>query len=150
MLTKKLKKIGKECRKADHPVLMTLANYVDHVVNYLAQAEDDDGRAREYGDALTRLDLSAVVNARESLAVTEPTTGQDADTIPVESSAVVAKKTAKKAKKKAAKKEKKVEEAEATVTPLIPQEADNPAESPVENLNGEGVKKAKKSKNKAK
>ena len=97
MLTKKLKKIGKECRRADDPVLLTLATYVDHVVNYLDLAEDNDAKVKEYGDALAGLDLSAVVKVHEALAAAEPTTEQVTD----EAAEHPAKNRKKKDKKKA-------------------------------------------------
>jgi hypothetical protein len=150
MLTKKLKKVLKECRKADQPVVLTLAAYVEHVVNYLELAEDGDAKVKEYGNALTGLDLSAVAKAHEALAVIEPTTEPDTGTIPVENSGQEEKKAAKKAKKKEAKKEKLVEEAQTVAAPPIPQEAEKAVESPVQNVNGEKVKKAKKSKKKGK
>jgi len=148
MLTKKLKKIGKECRKADAPVLLTLSTYIDHVANYLVRAEDDDAKVKEYGDALAQLDLSAVVKAHEALTVTEPTTEQEAGTPPVESSDKEERKAAKKAKKKEAKKEKKAEEAQTVAASPAPQEAEKPVEPPVESPSGEEVKKVKKNKKK--
>ncbi|NUQ63076.1 MAG: hypothetical protein HUU20_11415 [Pirellulales bacterium] len=67
MLTKKLKKIRKECRKTDDPVLLTLAAYIDHVVTYLRHAADDDHALNELRIALSQLDLSAIAKARETL-----------------------------------------------------------------------------------
>jgi hypothetical protein len=144
MLTKKLKKIGKECRKADDPVLLTLAAYVDHVANYLERAKDGDVKAKEYGNALARLDLSAVTKAHEALAMAEPTFEPEADIVLVEHFGEEEKKAAKKTKKKEAKKQKKAEEAQATAAPTTPQEADKPAEPPVESPSGKKGKKNKK------
>ena len=147
-MLKKLKKIGKECRKADCPVLRTLSTYIDHVANYLELADDDVVKAKKYRDALAQLDLSAVVKAHEALAVTEATTEPEAGPAPVESSSEEEKKAAKKAKKKEAKKEKKVEEAQAVAAPPAAQEAEKPVEPPVEIPSGEEGKKTKKNKGK--
>jgi hypothetical protein len=143
MLTKKLKKIEKECRKADDPVLLTLAAYVDHVANYLERSKDDDVKAKEYRDALGGLDLSVVVKAYEALAVTE----QESRTLPVESLSKEEKRAAKKAKKKEARKEKE-REAQAVVTPPTSQESDEPSGPAVESSSGEEGKKRKKNKKK--
>jgi hypothetical protein len=62
MLAKKLKNIGKACRKADEPVLRTLAIYLEHVGKYLRQT-DDEAKVKVYGEALAQLNLPQVLKA---------------------------------------------------------------------------------------
>lgn len=147
MLTKKLKKIERECRKVDDPVFLRLAAYVDHVGNYLGRAKDDGAAVKEYGDALARLDLSAVVKAHEAFAATGSATEQEVGTPLVESPDEVETKAAKKAKQKEGKKEKKAEEAQAMAVPANSQETGDPGETPTGSSSKQG-KKAKKNKRK--
>ena len=143
MLTKKLKKTGKECRATEDPVLLTLATYVDHVANYLERAKDESAKAKEYGDALARLDLSAVIKAHEALTVIESTVEQEASEVPVAVSNKEEEKAAKKAKKKA---KKKAEESQAVAAPPTPQEVDTAVEPPADSSSNEEEKKGKKAK----
>lgn len=150
VLAKKLKKLEKECRKAEDPVLLTLGVYLDHVVNYLEKAENDDVRTKEYISALAQLDLSAVVRAREALTVAEPTSEPKAGASGADSPREDEKKAAKKARKKEAKKKRKAEEAQAGDAPATPQDAEKLAEPPGETRSGEKGKKGKKNKKKGK
>lgn len=79
MLTKKLKKIRKECRAADDPVLLSVATYLDHVVNYLKHPRNGDARWKEFGIALSQVDLSAVAKAREAFTADLPGAGEEDD-----------------------------------------------------------------------
>lgn len=146
MLTKKLKKIGKESRATEDPVLLTLATYLDHVVDYLGRAKSDGVKAEDYGNALARLDLSAVLKAHEALVI-EPAVEEQACTTAVDSCGEEDEKAAKKAKKKK-KAKNKVEETQAVAAVPTPQEADAPAEPPAESPSGEEGKKRKKNKKK--
>jgi hypothetical protein len=78
MLTKKLKKVAKACRKTGNPALLTLAAYADHVVDYLERTEASEAAVKAYGDALAGVDLSAVVKAREALAAAESAAAEQA------------------------------------------------------------------------
>ena len=144
MLTKKLKKIGKECRKADDPILLTLAAYVDHVGDYLGRGKDDGAAVRDYGDALAHLDLSAVVRAHQAFAAAESTSEQEAGAPLVECSG---EERTKGAKKKESKKEKKAQEAQAAAAATTASEAGDAVEACAESSNNDD-KKAKKNKRK--
>jgi hypothetical protein len=143
MLSKKLRKVGKECRRAGDPVLSTLSACIDHVVCYLDIAHEDDLAGKEFGRTLAQLDLSAVIKAYEALATAQPTTEEAAQGL-VEPSA---KNGKKKDKKKEEKKRKKAEAPPVVADPAAVPQDDKPVEPAAES--SDGAKKAKKDKKKA-
>lgn len=97
MLMKKLKKVHKSCRKHGGPVLESLATYVEHVMACLEPADECDVRITEYRNAVARLDLSAMIQARDSLAA--PPAPEAAPEQPTEECAEPAPKKRKKKEK---------------------------------------------------
>lgn len=144
MLKKRLKKLGKECLKADDPVLLALSGYLNHVINYLECSKDADCRATEYGSALAGLDFSDVDQKYRALAATD----SGAEKVSVSPSPESDEKRGMKKGKKEVK-----EATEVRQVPVIPgdhQEADGPAADALEPAEGERRKKRKKKKKKGK
>ena len=142
-MLKKLKKICKECRKTDDPVLQRFSTYVDLMVNYLELFPEDEMKARQYGDALPALDFSILAKAEAAPAVAEPASQHASSQSEADASDKDKKKTAKKAKKEA-KRQRKAEELQA-VAP-VPEGIEAQAEPVAEIPDSKKAKKRKKEK----